>query len=706
MILLRLACWMLIPAVCILMGCTKPQESTPSQVLLDFEQHFDESQMTLEDARFELAEAETGKRLVVHTGSTLSKPGLVIRQPEAHPWKLTNVYQVKADVQNLGDEPIQVEMFVGNDPDGLIRWYCSDYVDLQPNEKSTITVSLAWTPWAFSPQPEIVGMRGAPGIIKTDQSKIDQVSFYSRYATVENSFSVENVRTVGTLEMRDTAGFFPFIDVYGQYSHEEWEGKVQADEDFQAMAKAEAAAQQAKPGPEGWSQYGGWAAGPQMEATGFFRTEKYKGKWYMVDPEGNLFWSAGMNCVASTSAPTGTLGREHYFASLPAEDDEFAQFYAEGNWASHGFYSDKIPFTMYNFYHANLYRKYGENWLSEYRDNIHRRFRHWGINTIGNVSDLGAVQQQKTPYVGTVWINGTPKIEGSQGFWGKFHDVFDPGFRAAVRTSMESQRTGAGDPWCIGFFVDNELSWGDIGSLSMGALRSPSSQPAKQEFVQDLRKKYASIETLNDSWGTEYASWEALLQEDSTPDPDKAAADLAAFYDKIAQTYFRIIKEELTRIAPKQCYLGCRFAWANNDPTVKAAAQYCDIVSFNKYEYSIENVHLPEGVDKPIMIGEFHFGALDRGLFHPGVKAAANQEERGEMYEAYIKGALRNDAIVGAHWFQYLDQAATGREDGENYNVGFVNTCDRPYEELIEKVQATTYEMYEYRSGGLRGFEK
>ncbi len=29
-----------------------------------------------------------------------------------------------------------------------------------------------------------------------------------------------------------------------------------------------------------------------------------------------------------------------------------------------------------------------------------------------------------------------------------------------------------------------------------------------------------------------------------------------------------------------------------------------------------------DGADKPVIIGEFHFGALDRGMFHPGLKQA------------------------------------------------------------------------------------
>ncbi len=687
-------------ALFLFFGCQqKIQEvSTSEFTLFSFEDGIDPALIETEDASFDIFE----QALRVTTGSQLSKPGVVLKEPSDKSWDLDGFYQVKADVTNVGDEYMQVEMFVGNDPDGLTRWYCSDYMDLEPGESKTITVDLSWTPWVHSPQMDIVGMRGVPGKIKTDIEAINDISFYSRYATQENQFLVHKVRAVGQMEVRDTTGFFPFVDEFGQYIHREWKDKTHSLEELkQADEKEEKELEQYPVGPDR-NKYGGWSKGPQLEATGFFRAEKYQDKWWMVDPEGRLFWSAGINCVLTNFGLTGTAGREHYFKNLPTENSDLGQFYGEGKWASHGFYMDKLPFKAFNFYEANLYRKYGEHWQEKFHDRIHQRFDSWGMNTLGNVSDLMAASQQKTPYVGTVWIEGTPKIEGSFGFWGKFHDVFDPGFRAAVRESMERQKTGAGDPWCIGFFVDNEMSWGDLGSLSMGTLKSPASQPAKQEFVKDLRSKYGTIQKLNASWKTKYDSWDDLLNDTEEPDVKIDQEDFVAFYQKIALTYFRTIKEELTRIAPNQYYLGCRFAWANNEVTLKAASQYCDIVSFNKYEYSIERVSLPEGIDKPIMIGEFHFGALDRGSFHLGVKRAESQAHRGELYQKYIQGGLRNPAIVGAHWFQYTDQMITGREDGENYNVGFVDVCDVPYEEFIEKVRETNYGMYEYRMGGVQ----
>ena len=38
-------------------------------------------------------------------------------------------------------------------------------------------------------------------------------------------------------------------------------------------------------------------SGPKLRATGFFRAEKVGGKWWLVDPEGHLFFSLGVTCV-------------------------------------------------------------------------------------------------------------------------------------------------------------------------------------------------------------------------------------------------------------------------------------------------------------------------------------------------------------------------------------------------------------------------
>jgi hypothetical protein len=103
-------------------------------------------------------------------------------------------------------------------------------------------------------------------------------------------------------------------------------------------------------------------------------------------------------------------------------------------------------------------------------------------------------------------------------------------------------------------------------------------------------------------------------------------------------------------------------------------------------------------IQQTLVIGEFHFGALDRGMFHPGQRITDNQTERGKAYAKYVESALRHPNIVGTHWHQFSDQATTGRFDGENFQVGFTDVCDTPYPETIEKIREVGYEMYTIRN--------
>jgi hypothetical protein len=105
-------------------------------------------------------------------------------------------------------------------------------------------------------------------------------------------------------------------------------------------------------------------------------------------------------------------------------------------------------------------------------------------------------------------------------------------------------------------------------------------------------------------------------------------------------------------------------------------------VSFNKYATSIRSLGLPDGLDRPIIVGEFHFAAWDRSFAADRDRSGLSQVQRADSYRYYLAGALDNPLIVGTHWFHYLDQPLTGRPAGENWAIGFVDVTDTPYEEL------------------------
>ena len=685
-------------------SATEPQ----GMVLLDFERSFDIATVVVTDAEISLSPA-LGLRIQTHPFDPAQGrhkelwPGIALKAP-AGKWDLSKYEYVSIDIKNLGDQPVTAYCRLDNPGADGEKNCVTDSITLKPQMTGKLTVNVFPAPWRLSGPIELVGMRGAPVHAgKIDPSNVTQLLVFVDRPKVDHVLEIDNVVAGGHVGVLDAKTFLPFIDEFGQFIHKQWPGKTHSVEELIAYGRAEEKDLAANPGPADRDQYGGWSAGPELEATGFFRVQKYRGKWWMVDPEGRLFWSHGIDCVGIASA-TPITGRERYFRDLPKPDSPFAKFYGTGSWAPHGYYKEHSPYKTYDFSQANLLRKYGRDWPRAFAEITQRRLKSWGLNTIANWSDADIYLMRKTPYVATISYDAR-RLEGSSGYWGKFYDVFDPSFRETLAKRLAKEKeASAGDPWCIGYFVHNELSWGDEVSLAVATLMSPPDQSAKKVFVEDLKAKYETIDKLNEVWGTQYATWQDLLQSQQTPDKDKAQSDLAAFYTKIAETYFDTIRQEIKKVAPRQLYMGCRFAWVN-DRAARAAVKFCDVVSYNRYSFSVEDLRLPDGpsaglgtgLDKPVIIGEFHFGALDRGMFHTGLRKTANQQDRAAKYKDYVQGALRNTFIVGTHWFQYKDQATTGRGDGENYQIGFVDICDRPYPETIQACREVGYSLYEYR---------
>ncbi|WP_228842424.1 hypothetical protein, partial [Halococcus agarilyticus] len=103
--------------------------------------------------------------------------------------------------------------------------------------------------------------------------------------------------------------------------------------------------------------------------------------------------------------------------------------------------------------------------------------------------------------------------------------------------------------------------------------------------------------------------------------------------------------------------------------------------------------------DAPILIGEFHFGALDAGLPATGVSRVPDQASRGDAYRVYVEDAATKPWCVGTHYFALYDESAIGRFDGENCNFGFLDVCSRPYEPLADAARRTHGRIYDLATG-------
>ena len=641
----------------------------------------------------------SGEHAVLHvaTGHTAKSPGLTLAAPNGH-WDLMLCAEIMAFVKNVGSNPVTLSCRVDN-PGADGRNHCvNGDVTLAPGQSDNLCVELKRTS-GDQLEGKLFGMRGYPVLLggpgTVDPANVTQILLFVAEPSDEHVFEVSNLRASGrytppTAWTSDATPFFPFIDTFGQYRHKDWPGKTKSLADLAGKRHAEAAELASMPGPKEWDKYGGWSSGPLFQTDGFFRTQKFNGKWWLVDPDGHLFFSHGIDCVGYDE-PTPITGRETWFQDFPGHRPEFEGFFTQGHGVM-GYYDGKT-FACFSFLEANLLRKYGPEWKTIYTALTHQRLRSWGVNTICNWSDSGIKALHRTPFTECIGSDGTRMIEGSSGYWGKFPDVFDPSFEQRLESASHHVPC-AGDPWCLGYFCDNELSWGDDTSIAAAALKSSADQPAKKVFVANLKAKYGEIAKLNAAWGTNIKSWEALLQGRVEPDLVRARDDLTGFYTIAAERYFRIARDALKAAAPHQLFLGCRINWGN-PLTAAAAAKYCDVVSYNIYKRSVADYVIPGGADVPLLVGEFHFGALDRGLFHPGLVELPNQTARAQAYRDYVEGALHHPQFVGCHWFQFHDQPVLGRAgDEENYQIGFLDVADTPYVETIAAVRSVGYNLY------------
>ncbi|MBI4323719.1 MAG: beta-agarase [Chloroflexi bacterium] len=674
-------------------------------VLFDFEQNFDFTKVAVQDATVAAARSKAGVALRVTTGHSQPWPGITLPAPRGC-WDLSPYASFALAVRNVGTNPVTVACRVDNPGADGANNCVTGARSLNPGEAATLKVELKRHS-SNTRGGKLFGMRGypvAPGGPGTiDPAQVNQLLVFVPQPKAGHVFEIDNIRAEGsytapTATAADAEPFFPCIDTFGQYAHRDWPGKTHSLAELKQRREDESKELDAQPGLKDRDPYGGWESGPQLKATGFFRAEQCQGKWWLVDPAGRLFWSHGIDCVRMMDA-TPVEERESWFAEFPGIQPDFAEFLVPRAFALKGHYAGRSP-KCFSFAGANLRRKYGPDWRQVYPDVIQRRLQSWGLNTIANWSDEGVRLMRRTPYTDAISSGRTKRIEGSEGYWGKFPDPFDGAFREALRQGMAGKKsTSGGDPWCLGYFSDNEIAWGDETSLAEAALRSPPEQAAKQAFIADLRAKHGDIGRLNAAWETKHESWEALLQHRGAPDKKKAWNDLTAFYTKTADQYFRTIKEVIKEAAPNQLYLGCRFAWGNARAAA-SAARYCDIVSYNLYRRSVADFQFNGSADVPLIIGEFHFGALDRGMFHTGLVPVENQAARAAAYADYVRGALRHPQFVGSHWFQWQDEPTTGRVyDEENYQIGFVDIADTPYRETIEASRAVAQEMYRLRMG-------
>ncbi|MBK5539457.1 beta-agarase [Pseudomonas sp. TH05] len=747
-----------LPAVLALMFAA-PLLAAPAgqQTLFNFVRPAAVVQVTTQDAGLPQSNAEQtaeGEVLRRVTFNPAAQPSLRL-SPQSGAWDWSQSGMMSLRIQSAMNWALTLYVKIqSNDGKTLVS-----RIDLPAGPAQTLLVPLV----ASSPLSQ--GMKAGPPmpmtvdgqriLLASSQGELDRSQVVSVTLSMEQPKAAQSI-LLERFGVQDGEGvvkavYGSLVDGYGQSTRARWPEKISSDDQLKTAASKEQ--QQLKT----WlaerersalDKFGGWDKGAPFKASGFFRTEKRDGRWYLVTPEGHPFYSLGVNAVTAENSQTYIAGREWMFPALPKPGEPLAGFYGEGdNRGGNGADQGRAYNSgrWYDFYAANLQRTYGvpcaagsetqpgiadaakadarqaqqtaapatattapcapealdtKRWVSHTQD----RLQAWGFNTVGNWSASALEDKARVPYTLPLSIVGDyTSISTGSDWWGGMPDPFDPRFAMATERAVAiAARDHRDDPWLIGYFADNELAWAGPGdgpkaryALAYGTLRMTTDVPAKRAFLKQLRDKYRNQAGLSKAWGIDLPAWELMEDpgfEPPLPNPEhpEIEADFKYFQKVFADTYFKTISDSLKWHAPNHLLLGGRFAISTPE-AVTSCAQYCDVLSFNMYTLKPQDGYdfaQLRSLDKPVLITEFNFGSRDRGPFWGGVTELAREEDRAPAYANFLKQAISEPSIVGVHWFQYLDQPVTGRLlDGENGHFGLVGITDLPFQGFVDSVR-------------------
>lgn len=391
--------------------------------------------------------------------------------------------------------------------------------------------------------------------------------------------------------------------------------------------------------------YGGSLAWPAEAASGFFRTQKIDGRWWLIDPEGRRFIQSGVAAVT----PMGN--------SATAKAALAEQFGNTPGWAKAT---------------SDLLRDYGFNsagaWSNEALSKPEYRTPHARV-----VSFMGDYGKQR---------GGVSVVPGHLGYPENAIFVFDPEFPAFAERYAQNLAKEASNPWLIGWFSDNEMPL--YTKTLDGFLRLPADNPGSKEARR----------------------W--LAERQQRPEPSTSAIsadDRQAFVGHVYETYLRIVGTALRHADPNHLYLGSRLHSdeLTNPYVWQAASRYLDVVSVNFYRDWAPAVGLLKDWDhwsgKPVMITEWYTKGQDSGL--PNTTGAGwvvkTQIDRGDHYQNFTLALLESSNVVGWHFFKYQDNdpnASNPEPSNIDANKGLVNVRYQPYPELLERAKRVNQHKY------------
>jgi hypothetical protein len=538
---------------------------------------------------------------------------------------------------------------------------------------------------------------------RIDPLKVDMIKFILRYKTRDRiewcmtplRSSVEPSPVLTTAILLNG----PLLDPLGQFALKNWPGKTINEQELTSRLHEQSAVAAAGKSFPGYSRWGGWSD-QRIEASGFFRTHHDGSRWWLVDPDGCLFWSTGPDCVRPV-VQSNIKYLHNALTWLPNGDKAFADAFAGPREGS----SDEAE--SFDYLVANFIRVFGKDWHRQWEHIIFPLLSSLGFNTVGNWSDCSSAAKAAMPYVIPMKQLTREQWKVSRVFR-DFPDVFDLMYYEEASLFAAQLQPLVQDPALIGYFLMNEPEWGFTSmTIAEGMLRNTADCATRRALADKLRRCYVNDENLSRAWQMpvsfnelEYGLWNRQFTAN-------ALADLEQFSTIMAQKLYDTLSAACHKIDPNHLNLGARFASVPDGNWLLDAMGSFDVFSINCYRKEADDRLAPicERLKAPALIGEWHFGSLDVGLPAPALMHNPNQQERANAFRYYLERTAAKQWCVGAHWFTLYDQSAIGRFDGENYNVGFLDVCHRPYAKIGAAARQAHTRLYRIAAGELAPYD-
>jgi hypothetical protein len=389
-----------------------------------------------------------------------------------------------------------------------------------------------------------------------------------------------------------------------------------------------------------------------LESTGFFHAKKYKGRWWIVDPEGHPWYSVGIGAVRMNKSANGEEALKQKFGTIEKWSEETVNFLWDNSFNCFGGSSD--PETLNKVKTRRIPYFESPRVIRDF-------YRSLGVSTDYSNLDNGIEDHYKKSML----------------------PVFHPDFRSFSFKYFEEKISHLKeDPYLLGYFSDNEI---------------PFSGEVLYEFLklEDNNPERIVVET-----------WLSDNNINRQNDGSYIQSDLNRFCGFYAETYFKIAKEAIMAADPNHMYLGSRLhRVATYVPEIwKAAGKYVDVIAYNMYrEWTppYEQMDLwSTASGKPFMITEWYAKGEDSGLANTSGAGwlVKTQKDRALFYQNFSLGLMETKNCVGWHWFKCVDNNPGDTSvdpSNRDSNKGVVTFDYKPYTELLDEMKRLNDNVYQ-----------